>query len=181
VIEVVGEYWAAIVFPLILVLASLFVVKDWRNWRQYYPTILFTISVNLISSVLTYEHSLWYFHKALFIPNHTLHDLWINFTAFPLIILMYLSRYPYNSRWLMQTAYITLWTVLLSLVEFVSFILKFITYHNGWNYWLSVLFWFTMFPTLRLHHTRPLLAWLVFVLCAIFVIPYFHIPITQLK
>ncbi|SEC04458.1 hypothetical protein SAMN05443246_2778 [Paenibacillus sp. GP183] len=149
-VEIIGENWAGMVFPLILVFASLFVVKDWRNWRKYYPTILFTISVDLIFSVLTYEHSLWYFHKALFIPNHTLHDLWINFTAFPLIILMYLSRYPYKSGWLMQTAYFTLWAVLFSLVEGVSFILRFITYHNGWSYWWSVLFWFTMFPVVRL-------------------------------
>jgi hypothetical protein len=41
---------------------------------------------------------------------------------------------------LMQTAYIALWAVLLSSVEVVSFMLKFITYHNGWSYWLSVLF-----------------------------------------
>jgi hypothetical protein len=181
VVEVVGEYWAAVIFPFILLIISWFVVKDWRSWSQYYPTILFTISVDLTCSVLTYEHPLWLFHKALFIPNHTLNDLWINFTGFPLLILMYLSRYPYKSRWLMQIAYISLWAVLMSSVEGVSFILKFITYHNGWSYWLSVLFWFTMLPVLRLHHSRPLLAWLVFVPCAIFVVLYFHIPITQLK
>jgi hypothetical protein len=180
VVEIAGEYWS-MVFPLICVFASWFVVKDWRSWRQYYPTILFVISVNLLCSVLTYEYSLWHFRKALFIPNHTLHDLWMKFISFPLIIFMYLSRYPYKSRWLMQTAYITLWAVLLSLVEGVYVILKITIYHHGWNFWWSVLFWFTLFPTLRLHHTRPLLAWLVFVLCAIFVIPYFHIPITQLK
>ncbi|WP_411829444.1 CBO0543 family protein [Paenibacillus alginolyticus] len=169
------------VFPFILLFVSWFVVKDWSSWRQYYPTILFTISVNLICSVLTYEHSLWHFHKALFIPNHTFIDFYMKFTSFPLLFFMYLSRYPYKSRWMMQTAYITLWAVLMSLSEGVFFILNFITYHNGWNFGWSVLFWLTMYPTLRLHHTRPLLGWLVFVLCAIFVIPYFHIPITQLK
>jgi hypothetical protein len=81
----------------------------------------------------------------------------------------------------MQTAYITLCAVFMSLAEGVFVILKFTTYHNGWNFGWTVLFWFTMFPTLRLHHARPLLAWLVFAICAIFVIPYFHIPITQQK
>jgi hypothetical protein len=94
---------------------------------------------------------------------------------------MYLTRYPFKSRWLMQTAYITLWAVLWSLVEGVFVILKITTYHNGWNFGWTVLFWFIMFPTIRLHHTRPLLAWLVYVLFAMFVIPYVHIPITQLK
>jgi hypothetical protein len=181
VVEIVGEYTAAVGLPFAILIASLFVVKDWRNWRQYYPTILFVFSVILISSVLTYNHSLWHFHKALFIPNHTLHDLWMDFAGFPLLVLMYLSRYPDKSRWLMQTAYITFWAVLLSLAEGLGVILKFLTYHNGWNYGWSILFWFTMLPTLRLHHTKPLLAWLIFALSAIFVIPYFHIPITQLK
>jgi hypothetical protein len=69
-VEVVTEYLAVVVFPLILLFASWFVIKDWRSWRHYYPTILFVTSVDLICSVLTYEHSLWHFHKALFIPNH---------------------------------------------------------------------------------------------------------------
>ncbi|CAG7626173.1 CBO0543 family protein [Paenibacillus allorhizosphaerae] len=180
-LKVIGEYWAAVIFPLLLVFASLFIVKDWKNWRYYYPTILFTIGVSLVVSVLTYEHWLWYFHKALFIPNHTLNDLWINFTQFPLICFMFLSRYPYKSRWLMQAAYTSIWAVITSLIEGVFVILQCTTYHNGWNWGWSVLFWFVTFPTLRLHHSKPFFAWLVFVISAMLVIPYFHIPITQLK
>ncbi|MFC4767928.1 hypothetical protein [Effusibacillus consociatus] len=77
----IGEYMVLVLTALLLLAVWRF--GDWRNWRKYYPTILFIISVNLFGTILTYNYSLWYFHKALFIPNHTLGDLFMKFTNFP--------------------------------------------------------------------------------------------------
>ncbi|WP_446715567.1 CBO0543 family protein [Bacillus sp. OTU530] len=175
-----------IISYLRLILPFLFLIGawrfgDWKNWRKYYPTIVFYISVDFSISVLTYEYPLWLFHKSLLIPNHTITDFFMTFTAFPSVILLYLSRYPYTSRWSWQVSYVTLWVIFFTTVESVFKFAKLISYHNSWNFWWSVTVWAFMFVVLRLHHTKPLCAWLIYFICIVFLITYFDFPISKLK
>jgi hypothetical protein len=173
---IVGSY-IRLLFAFLYLIAS-WCFGDWRNWRKYYPTILFVIIVNFATCILTYNHSLWYFEKTLFMPNNTLINFFISFTSFPLI---YLSQYPFKSRPSWQLAYIAFWVVLSVLFEGVFLLTKLITYHNGWNFGWSILVWLNMFISLRLHYTRPLWAWLLFFGGTIFMVWYFHVPILTLN
>lgn len=153
-----------------------------RNFRLYYPTITFIMVINLVASYLTYDHPLWYFQKSKFFPNDAMVDFWLAFATFPLIIMFYLSRYPYKSQWNLKFAYIALWGVLFSLIEGLFIITKALTYQNGWNFWWSVVVWFVMFPVITLHHmNRILWAWFICIGFSLFIIGYFDIPITEMK
>jgi hypothetical protein len=178
-VYIIGSYMSLVIPVLTLIVAWRF--ANWRKWREYYSTILFTIVVDFSISLLTYNHSLWHYGKTLFLPNHTLTDITLNFFHYPFIILLYLSRYPYESRTLRQLAHIALFVVVLSLIESMFMQIKLITYHNGWNYWWSIPVWLSMFIVARLHLTRPLWAWLSFFGGTVFLVWYFHLPINKLK
>lgn len=165
----------------ILILIVAYRYGDWRNWKKYYPTILFTISINLFSSVLTYDHWLWHFKKTFLIPNHTIADIVIKITNFPAIVLIYLTQYPFKSKLIRQFAYIAIWVVIWTLIEYCFVLTKMMTFHNGWHILFSFLLWWVLFLTLRIHHTRPLWAWFICLVYAVFVVSYFNIPITKMK
>jgi hypothetical protein len=171
-------------FPLIImfiVLLATWIFGDWRNWKTFYPSILFVISIDFVVSIITYNFTLWHFEKTLGIPNHSVGDFFLTFLNFPAIVLLYLTRYPFRSRVFKQLGYIFIWVVFFSLVEVTSFITKVITYHNGWNYGWSLLVWISMFIGIRIHHTKPLWAWLFFFAGIAFMMIYFHIPISKMK
>ncbi len=155
--------------------------SDWRNWRKYYSTILFTIALNLTVTLLTYNHSLWYFHETVFLPNHVLTDFWMKYVYFPPLILIYLSHYPFKKNLIKQAGYILIWTLLWGAVEGFYVLVELTTYHNGWTMGWSAIIWMLIFVFIRLHLTRPLLTWFLCFLLTVFMIGYFNIPITELK
>ncbi|WP_426452808.1 CBO0543 family protein [Paenibacillus sp. S-38] len=169
--------------PLILSIVWLIAAwrfGDWRNWRKYYPSTLFTVVVSLVIFTLQHNHPLWKFHGAFLFPNRTLHEHRINFSVLPPICLLFLTFYRYRSGFIQQFLYITFWVVILSLTEaFVGFA-KFLTYHNGWSIWWSVAFWYLALSVIRLHYSKPLLASLVSLGLIIFGLVYFKIPISKL-
>ena len=154
---------------------------DWSNWKKYYPTILFIISVDFFISILMYEHPLWTFRGSLFIPNHTIADFILTFLSFPSLTLVYLSLYPYQSSWTKQVLYLSLWFGFMVFMEVLFLFAKLISYNHGWNFGWSCVVWLFLFIGLRLHHTRPLWAWLLCFLCTAFLILYFHIPVTKFR
>ena len=175
----VGSY-LSIAVPILHLVAA-WRLADWKKWRKYYPTMLFAIVVDFFSTIISYRYSLWHFHARLFIPNHTITDFLIALVLLPSIVLIYLSRYPYESRLLVQAGYMALWAVIESLSEWCFFLTGMITYDHGWNFAWSVLLWTIMFPILRLHDYRPWLAFLVCAGLAAFVMGHFDIPVTDAK
>ncbi|WP_376769373.1 CBO0543 family protein [Paenibacillus germinis] len=97
------------------------------------------------------------------------------------IVLLYLSRYPYNTRLLKQFVYIFVWVGSFVLIESIFLYVKLLSYHNGWNFGWSILVWIFMFLGLRLHDTKPLWAWLFCLVTSVFLIIYFQIPISTMK
>jgi hypothetical protein len=128
-----------------------------------------------------YRYPLWTFRKSFFNPNHTIFDFIVAFTFFTPIVLIFLSRYPYKSKWYKQMLYISAWVIFEVFIELLIFSAKLITYHNGWNFWWSSVVWVFLFIGVRLHHTKPLWAWLLCFAGTAFLIIYFHIPITEFR
>lgn len=165
--------------PLILTVSLLIVTRhysDWKNWRTYYPTILFINLVSLFAYILTVDNPLWLYHETFVFPNRMIHEFRLVFFVFPAIILLYLTFYPYKTVMLKQLGYIILWVLPLSIVEVVFVLLKIITFHNGWNIGWSGVIWFIIFPVIAIHHKKPIWVWLICAVFSVFVINYFNLP-----
>jgi hypothetical protein len=128
---------------------------DWKNWKLYYPTILYMILVNFLTHYITAHYPLWeYNYKFL---NSTLIDIFVSFTVFPSTVILYLSHYPKKKS--KQLMYILLWASLFFLLEAICSYLGFFVHKNGWSLWWSAGFDIGIFIMIRLHYKHPLLAW----------------------
>lgn len=154
---------------------------DWRNWKNYYPTILFLISVDFGMSIFTYRYPLWTFEKSLLVPNHTITDFFITFLGLSPVVFIFLSKYPYKSRFIWQIFYGICWVLLSTGIESLFKAADLITYHHGWSFWWSIIVWIFMFFGLRIHFSKPYWAWLLCIACIIFIKIYFHIPIQNMR
>jgi len=166
------------VLPLIFIISA-FLWGDWKNWTRYYPTILFVMLLDLFAGLMMYNHPLWYFEETVILPNDTLTNLVIVFAMFPATVLIFLANYP--KKWSKQIVWILFWIVIFSLIEYIASQHGRTTYHNSWSFRWSVLFNCITFPVLRLHHSRPLLAWLIGLPVAFFIFLYFNFSITDMK
>lgn len=153
---------------------------DWRNWQNYYPTMLFTMLVNITASYLAYHHLLWVFTSDKFFTTHTVLNIFNTFTILPLTALLFLSHLPRTTR-LKKCLYIILWILLYSLIEAVDQHQGGITYQHGWSFWWSVLLNCTMFPILAIHRHHPAIAWLITFLVAWLVIINFNFLTAEIR
>jgi len=150
---------------------------DWKNWRKYYPTILYVIIWDLIFALATSNYPLWTFSHPIL--KNTFSDLLIALVSFPCAILLYLPYIPKKSI-VKQIFQIAFWAGLFSLFEAISLSLHTIDYYNGWNYWWSVAADIAIFCTIRLHYEKPLLAWPLSVLLFIVTMIIFKFPLGSL-
>lgn len=165
--------------PTVAILFFLICLKwgDWKNWRKYYPTILYVIVWDLLYNFFTVNHPLWRLEHPVL--KHTFSDLLIAFVIFPSSILLYLPYVPKRSI-VKQTLQIAFWTFLFSLVEAQTIALHTISYHNGWNFWWSVGFNAITFSMIRLHYENSLLAWPISVLLFLIAMIIFKLPLSSL-
>ncbi|MGZ4163793.1 MAG: CBO0543 family protein [Tumebacillaceae bacterium] len=170
---------------MVLIYCTIFIIAgwiwgDWRNWRVYYPTILYHYIVNLLQDLLTYDYTLWKFQNNIpFLPNHIPCSLTIMFVNFTAIILIYLGKYP--RRVLHQILWMLFWAAINVGIELISLRFHHIVYEHGWTLGWSIVIDILIYPLLRLHFKRPLLAWAATAAVFAFFIVYFHIPIRGLK
>jgi len=150
---------------------------DWKNWRLYYPTILFYIMFAFLYSLLTYNYPLWKYESPLL--KTTFSDILISCAFVPATLLIYLSHFPKGLR--KQMPYILLWVIIYSVTEIVSYALGFFSYHHGWTIWWSVLFNCAMFPLFYLHNKKPLWAISITFICTIIGLMYWKVPISSMK
>lgn len=147
-----------------LILITLFILicwrfADWKNWKSYYPTVLFLVICNLLGDIVFGNQLFWQYNGLV---NHTFSDLLITFTIFPCMALLYLSYFP--ERRFRQVIYYLGWVFFSFFLEFTMQTMGYISYNSGWNLWWSFFFNFPWFFLLRLHYLRPLLAWFVVLL-----------------
>lgn len=145
----------------------------WKIWRTYYPFMLYFITVQIGVSYLTYGQRLWVFKSSIIPTNHVITDFFLAFTNFAPMVLLYLSKYPFESKWHIQIRYILLWVTGFSLLEYAFFMSGLTTFHYGWNMGWSIIVWATSFIAVRLHHTHPHWAWLICFSGTAFMILYF--------
>ena len=149
---------------------------DWKNWRTYLPTIQYFIGCDMLYNLLTWNYPLWTFpHPPNVLPNHLAVSLFRMFTTYPNFILIYIYRFP-AGNFLHGIMYMAIWLVIWAFDELYLIRHGLLVYSHGWNYIWSILFLCVMLPMLRLHHTRPLLTYLLSVPLIVSLIFWFHIP-----
>jgi len=150
---------------------------DWKNWRIYYPTIIFYIIVAITSHIITVNKPLWVIHN--FFNIDILANYFISGFIAPSIIILFLYNYP-NQK-IKQIAHIIFFVFIPSLIEYIGYLRKTITYHNGWSFVWTVILYIGMFSMIRLHYKKPLLTWLIFFAMIVGGMFYFKISLSDLK
>ena len=151
---------------------------DWRNWKEYYPTILFFIMGDFLYNFLLYKKSMWIFHDVI-LPNHTMITLLAMVVSYTATVLIYVGRYP--EGWKKRLFWFLLWSGVFLAIEYVNSKLGFITYHNGWNMWWSVIFTGIIFIILPIHHKKPLLAWALSIVIILSLLTIFEVKLSDMK
>jgi hypothetical protein len=134
--------------------------------------------VDFLHNSLTYNHPLWLFHDP-FLPNHTFIDYFIMVFIYIPTVLIFIGKYPKAIS--KQVLWILLWVALYSFIEYVHYGLNLISYHNGWSYFYSIQILFAQFTILKIHHSRPLLAWVLTIMVTGFHWVSFDLPIEKIK
>lgn len=167
-----------ILFNFLFLLAA---VKwgDWRNWQKYYPTFLFFIGGDLFYNAVLHNHRLWIYQETILAENllygHLVINLMIMAIAYSSTLLIFLGNYPKSK--LKQLLWMLLWIFIYCLIEFINNqYLHLLKYDNGWKMLLSILFNIVMFPVLRIHMTKPWLAWGISIVFFIFLYNILQIP-----
>lgn len=148
---------------------------DWRHWKFYYPTILYTYIGNLVYDILTYNRQLWAFGS--FVNRYPALDLAMMAVIYPSTVILFLCHYPETA--FSRVRYIAAWAILYTAVEVAAFFSGGFIYMNGWNVLYSLAFNVIMFPLTRLHFKRPLLAWPISATMALLVVWWFRIPLAR--
>ena len=175
--------WQILLFRVLLLSGFLFAVwkwGDWRNWRKYYPSMLFVSVVNLTVAFLLYHHPLWLFKPDILASTHTVVELFNAYLVLPATTLLFLANLPAGGRG-RQYAYLGFWVLIYGAIEGIDSILGGISYYNGWSYSYSVIFDCVMFAIIRIHYEKPLLAWLISMLFTVFIVFVFDIFSAEMK
>lgn len=151
---------------------------DIKNWRKYYPTILYLIINNLLYNffVSGKKYFLWKLEPD-FLLNHTFSFLVQTFIIFPCIVILFFSYLPKSKNKVIIHLIIS--ASILVGIETIMYIAGKISYHNGWNYWWSIAFNLLWVAMLRFHYLKPIHAWVVSFLFTAFFIIYFHVPLPE--
>jgi hypothetical protein len=151
---------------------------NWKAWKEYYPTILYMVTGNLVYMCLTQSKPLW--QEGGFLKDYP----FLNITSMVLLysstIILYLTFYPRITSKPKRAAYVLLWVAIYSAMEYISHITGHFDYDNGWSFFYSVIFSAVMFPLLLLHYKKPLWAWLISIILAYGMMFLFNIPFTKL-
>ncbi|MBT2690688.1 hypothetical protein J7I93_21345 [Bacillus sp. ISL-47] len=154
---------------------------DWRNWRNYYPTLLFFILGDFLYLYLLSDHyPMWRYNPQGFDEQVHLTNTHVTFSImavkYPATILIFLYRFPKNRSLFKKILYIAGWVLLYTVNEIIDIKLNLIKYSNGWSLKWSIFFNTTMFTILIVHHKRPVAAWILSILFIIFLWNQFNVP-----
>ncbi|MTI49586.1 CBO0543 family protein [Sporosalibacterium faouarense] len=159
------------IFGLVIIM---FIFGDWRNWRKYYPTILFLIAGNLFYNHMVQDMRLWEWTTPFF--THQFSSALWSFTVYPTMVLIYMPYYPKEKSYIKQILFILCYVVGFSMIEYILYYFKHITYQNGWKYLHSIAVYFLMFSIMIVHHRRPIIAWLIYFIIAFLALRIFDMP-----
>ena len=163
---------------MILLLAGLFILAcykwgDWRNWKTYYPTILFLIAGDFIYYYVSAAKPLWQYTAKLFPGTYA--TLIIALIIYPCTILLFIPFYP-KSGSIKKVCYITGWVCLYAFLEYLALKYNYMQQFNRWNFLYSVLFDYALFPLLLVHQKKPSVALLLSSIMGIGIAFLFKLP-----
>ncbi|WP_456271331.1 CBO0543 family protein [Bacillus sp. AK031] len=172
-----------------ILLLSIYIIAgikygEWKNFKEYYPTLLYFIIGDLLSQFLLFDYSLWEFHPMddadrLAGLNHTfiaLAKMGIQYTA---TVAIFIGRLPESIG--KQFLAVLLWTTIYGLNEYVAHSLGGLSYHRGWGFGWDILFNLMMFTMLIIHYRKPLFAWILTFPVIVGLWLIFDIPLDVLK
>ncbi len=148
---------------------------NWRNWKEYYPTILYWIIGDLSYNYIFYDNYLWHFEKLI---NHTFSNFLVAFIIFPCQIILFFTYFP-TTFW-KRSGYILLWTLGDTFIEFFMFKMDYLSYNNNWNIFWSCGLYFFAFVLIALHRKHPFITWLISGGAALLTMYLFNVPISAL-
>lgn len=159
-------------------LVAIFIISawqfsDWKNWKLYYPTILYMQVGDLTYCLVSKFKPLWQFESPY--AGKVISELIVVFIKFPCLVLLFISNCP--STRARKIMYILAWIFLYTFVEFVSYQSGAISYHNGWNIFWSFGFNCLMFPLLILHYKKPLWVWPISLVLGFLTVISFNLPL----
>lgn len=153
---------------------------DWRNWRKYYPTILFFVLGDFLYLLLLSDSfPMWRYNppdidEDIGVTNKIV-SLSIIVIKYPATVLIYLSKFP-RDKIQKQILYILCWVLIYLINEAVDLKFHLIQYFNGWSLGWSVLFTTVMFILLRVHLKNPLIALGFSIVFILFLWKTFDVP-----
>lgn len=151
--------------------------KDWKKIHTYHLTVMYIIICDLLYNLLCHRKPLWRYTPDIFQHYPIIVDILHSFVNLPVLALFYLANYPFEGNNVIQSKYIIKWIICSFLVELVFLYFKRIELINGYEVWMEIPFYSTMFVMLRLHHKRPFLSYFLSVLIVIFLLFVFKIPL----
>ena len=146
-----------LVFLAVVSIIICYKLGDWRNWREYYSTILFFILSNAVCILLTYNHSLWLYNSEIL--NHTFSDLFICITIYPSVVMLFIPRFP--KKIMRIITHISFYVLIFTIAELIGIKFGYFNHYNGWNIWFTIIFNYILFLILYLHYRKPLYAWII--------------------
>jgi hypothetical protein len=145
---------------------------DWKNFKKYYPTMLFVIAADLLYKIFALNnYHLWRIQKDYIINHITTYLLYVLIT-FSLSTFVFLSTYPTTLK--KQMVHILKWVFIYSVVEWIGWKFGRITYYHGWSIWWSIFFNVNMFIMMRIHYVNYLWAIPLSIICTFFYLLVFN-------
>lgn len=165
------------VFSIFAVVLTLICWKsgNWRNWKEYYSTILYLFIGSIVCGILLYQQPLWSFNKLT--EDYPILEIFIAGVLYPSTVILYLSNLPQSGKKMLL--HILLWGGMYTVVELCAYLIGDFLYFNGWNIVYTLVFNLLMFPLITLHHKKPLYVWPISVILAFIIIWYFKIPLAR--
>ncbi|MBK5242496.1 CBO0543 family protein [Clostridium sp.] len=146
-----------LIFLSIISIIICYKFGDWKNWKNYYSTILFFVLSNVTCILLIYNNPLWLYESKIL--NHTFSDLYICITVYPSTVMLFIPHLP--SKKTKQIFHISIYVAIYTLAELIGMKLGYFTHLNGWNIWYSLAFNYMIFAMLILHYKKPMYAWMI--------------------
>ncbi|MGI6120522.1 MAG: CBO0543 family protein [Desulfosporosinus sp.] len=164
---------------MILLLACLFVLAcykwgDCKNWRLYYPTMLFLIAGDFLYLYVSSAKPLWQYTAKIFLTG-TLSTLIIVLIIYPCTVLLFIPIYNKLRSW-RKVVYIVIWVGLYFVLEFIGLKYNYMQHLNGWNLGYSLIFDCLIFPLLIIHQKFAPAAWLMAAIIGVSITLYFKLP-----
>lgn len=164
------------IIVIVLAAAACWKWGEWKRWREFYPTILYAIIGDIAYNFIFFDYPLWEYENFI---NHSFSDLFVAAVVFPSVIILFFTHWP-AVRW-KKPVYILVWSVGLTLLEYLSKALDFMSHSNGWNIFWSFGVYIGAFILIRLHYKHPLVVWPISGLLAVLTALIFRLPFEAIK